>query len=118
MVNTFSDNCLSFYGSICTYDNYDKTEFFDYCVNNRLNDLIEDNSKQLDYMLKKLEKYVDEIIIEKQPYERCSNYKERNKSNIKYNMLWIKRLFKKYNKSCISSAKLLSKIMLDLQEVS
>ena len=60
---------------------------------------------------------VCDIIVEKQPYERCSNYKERNKSNIKYNMLWIKRLFKKYNKSCISSAKLLSKIMCDLKEV-
>lgn len=113
MTNTFSDTCLSFYGAICNSENVDRDIFFNYCVEERLNNLFIDNSEQLDYILNIFEKYIDGIITEKPAYERCSNYKERQRSNIKHNINLMKKLYKQYNKSCISSAKVLAKLVQD-----
>jgi hypothetical protein len=113
--NKFSSTCLYLYGSFCNCENVDRNTFFNYCVDSRLNKLISDNSNQLDYVLDSVEKFIDSIITDKPLYERCSNYKEKNKNIVKYNISWIGKLIKKYNKSCISSSKLLHKLMMDLR---
>ena len=107
MINEFSLDCLELYRFICETENTNRNDYFSYCINKRLNDLIEDNSKQFDYLISQLEAYVDNIITEKQPYERCSNYKERNKNITKYNINFINKIIRKYNKMCISSTKML-----------
>lgn len=116
MTNSFSDNCLYLYNAICVSQDVDRKRFFNYCVDTRLNELFNDNSNQLDYLLNNLEKYIDSIITEKPIYERCSNYKERERNKVKHNLNWMKRLYKQYNKSCISSVKLLNKLVDDWQQ--
>jgi hypothetical protein len=62
-------------------------------------------------MLGQLDKFIDGLLFDKQPYERCSNYKEKSKTKIKHNIAFVGRIFKKYSKSCISSTKLLHKLI-------
>ena len=116
MINEFSKNCLELYSFLCTYEHIDKEQFFQMCVEERLNNLVELNSKQLDDTLNRLERYIDELITTTIPYVRCNNYKQKQKNNIKQNINYISKLFKKYNKSCISSTHILHKLMKEVNK--
>jgi hypothetical protein len=104
MTNNLVDECKDLYTFIYATQDVNRDMFFNNCVKQRLNELIKDNSNQLDYQLNQLEKYIDSIILELPKYERCSNYKIRNKNLTKYNISIINRIIKVYSKSCLSSS--------------
>lgn len=111
MTNSFSNCCLELFSRITTYDNMTSDDFLNLCVENRLNNLVMANSRSLDNTLTQLEHYIDDLITDSAPYVRCNNYKQKQKSGMKYNINYIGKLFKKYNKSCISSTRMLNKLM-------
>lgn len=111
MTDTFSNCCLELYSRITTYDNLSSNDFLSLCVENRLNDLVVANSKSLDNTLTQLEHYIDDLITDNVPYVRCNNYKQKQKNGVKYNINYVSKLFKRYNKSCISSMRMLNRLM-------
>lgn len=111
MSESFTKECLDLYKELHYFKDTDRENFFDICVKERLNELLESNSNQIDYTIHQLSAYIDKLILETPAYERCSNYKWKNKYNMKNNMAIISRILKKYNKTCITASKLLSNLI-------
>ena len=111
--NNFVNESLSLYKELCTPIT-SRELFFNDCVQNRLDYLLNSNSNQMDDTITRLEHYLDGIIVENSPYVRCDNYKRMRKTCIKSNSNYILKLFKSYNKSYLMSTKLLRQLVKKL----
>jgi hypothetical protein len=105
----FTNECLSLYKEFCKVE--DKNVLFNNCVKQRLDELLIDNSNTIDNILNQLSQFTDSILNIDEPYNRCENYKRMVKEKNKSNLLYIKKLFKIYNKSCRMSTLTLTRLL-------
>lgn len=105
----FTNECLFLYKSFCT--NEDRDKLFNKCVEDRLNELLIDNSNMIDDIVYRLENFTNTVVQTDVPFNRCENYnrmlKEKSNSNIKY----MKKLLNLYSKSCRMSTLVLKRLV-------
>lgn len=108
----FTNECLTLYKDLCTP--LSREQLFTKCVKERLNKLLIDNTNRIDKVLSDFEQFTDSLVRDDIPFNRCENYtrmvKEKNKSSI----LYMKKLFNTYTKSCRMSTLVLKRLIKEV----